>query len=73
MLSAPLFAFQANPPFIEAHRERLGGKMVVEMTAWFSASRWGSRPAPEPHVTTLSYYKQLCPEASWCKARRRQL
>ena len=54
--------------FIAKHGEAIKGQSVSECTAWFAASRWGGRrPAPEPHVTTLTFFKELAPETSWIK------
>ncbi len=54
--------------FIAKHGEALKGQSVSECTAWFASVRWGGgRPAPEPHVTTLTYFKELAPETSWLK------
>ena len=54
--------------FVKEHREKLEGLCLGEMTAWFAAERYmGKRPCPKPHVTTLTYFQSLCPEAKWVK------
>ena len=73
LAAKPTIVWLATSPkgvvdFIEKHSEALKGLSVSECTAWFAAERWGgSRPAPEPHVTTLTYFKELAPETKWLK------
>ncbi len=54
--------------FISKHGDALRGQSVSECTAWFAAKRWGGRrPAPEPHMTTLTWFRELAPETRWLK------
>ena len=53
---------EANAPFLEKHKDAIKGKgkMIVDMSAWFAGCGWmGGTPAPKPHVTTLTYYRDI--------------